>query len=64
MTASPANVIHRALGYQGAHMNTEELIRTFMLAGYGMAKARKRIQEYAEIGIIYKNDINEWEMDL
>lgn len=64
MAASPSNIIGRVLGSEGAVCDTETLIRAFMLNGYGMSKAHKRIKEYATMGIIYKNESDLWEMTL
>ena len=55
MAATPANVVHRALGLD-VGLETSELIRKFMIAGYSVTKAKKHIAALAEQGLIYNVD--------
>lgn len=60
MAASPSNILHRALGGDGWTMSTHELITCFMRAGYGVTKAKKHIQKYAEYGLIEQDSEGYW----
>lgn len=60
MAASPSNILHRALGGEGWTMTYNELICRFMKAGYGMAKAKKWIVQYAQMGLIEQNENGNW----
>lgn len=55
MAATPSNIVHRALGLD-VGLETKELIRKFVIAGYSPAKAKKHIITLAEQGLIYDVD--------
>lgn len=55
MAATPSNIVHRALGLD-VGLETSDLVRKFVIAGYSPTKAKKHIATLAEQGLIYNVD--------